>query len=104
MLGNQPVAKYTPTPNLHLQGKIGNLVFCHLPNGTAYVRAFTPPRNPDTTEQRKARSRFRNAVAAWKALPPDQKAEYRLRAIGLPGSGYHLFLSEQLAPSTPNES
>ena len=91
------MAKLLPSSPLALSGRIGDLVFCHRADGSTYVRAHVPPTNRNTPAQRLGRSRFRDAVAAWKSLSPNEKDAYRLRALGKPGSGYNLFVSEWLA-------
>lgn len=57
---------------------------------------FYTPTNPQTVPQQANRQKLTNAVTAWQALTPTQKAVYNKNAIGKEMSGYNLFLSEYL--------
>ena len=61
------------------------------------IRRLVIPRNPRTPGQTAQREKFKRAIAAWKALTPAQKAEYKARAKKQRAvSGYVLFMGEYL--------
>lgn len=57
---------------------------------------FYVPTNPQLPDQQANRQKLTDAVVAWQALTPEQKAVYNKNAIGKGISGYNLFLSEHL--------
>ena len=61
------------------------------------IRRLVIPNDPKTPEQIAHRELFKRAVAAWNALTPAQKAEYKARAKreGV-STGYNLFMREYL--------
>lgn len=92
------MAKLTSIGSIRLSGKIGDLVFCNRGNST-YVRVWKKPKDPKSPQQKKRRNRFREAVAAWRSMAPDQKKKYVKRAKLHGRTGYNLFLSEYLSRS-----
>ncbi len=81
-----------------LSGRIGDLVYCRRGKGS-YVRVYVKPTNPNSERQQAKRARFKQAVAAWRALSPEQQQAFALRAKPLGRTGYHLFLSEFMTGS-----
>ncbi|HOO70838.1 MAG TPA: hypothetical protein PK926_03675 [Spirochaetota bacterium] len=75
-----------------ISGTIGRMVFYHR-NGRVIARRWVMPPNPDTPAQRKNRSRFKEAMSAWKALTDDEKAAYTKKARGSGMTGHNLFIS-----------
>ena len=69
-------------------------------NVTGKVKHYREPyyitKNPRTGPQQTWRGVFADAVAAWKALTPDEKNQYNIKAKGKHMSGYNLFLREYL--------
>ena len=69
-------------------------------NVTGKVKHYREPyyitKNPRTEPQQTWRGVFADAVAAWKALTPDEKNQYNIKAKGKHMSGYNLFLREYL--------
>jgi hypothetical protein len=91
-----PIVTMKHVKPLVFSGRCGDLVFCITENGS-YARVYTKPSNPNTVPQQQQRGRFGAAVDAWKALPEDQKVEYRKRGKRAGRKGYHLFMSEFFA-------
>ena len=59
-----------------------------------YREPYYITRNPRTVLQQANRAKYAAAVAAWKALTPEEKMVYNERAKGLVMSGYNLFIRE----------
>ncbi len=93
------MARATGGPAANLSGKIDNLVFCQRGRGT-YVRRYTKPTNPNTVAQQAQRGRFAAAVAAWKGLSAEARADWQKRAKRDDRTGYHLFVGQFLAQQT----
>ena len=67
------------------------------PEGQITVkRDFYIPAEPGTPAQQSNWTKFANAVLAWQALTPEQKAVYNTRAKYKNLSGYNLYLREYL--------
>jgi len=60
---------------------------------TAYIsrERFMWPKNPRTETQQNWRQVFKDMVIAWKALTPEQKADWNKKATNLIYTGYCLF-------------
>jgi len=54
-------------------------------NGINYLKSYAVPRNPRTPRQQSGRRRFADAVAAWRALAPEERRAYAREARDLPG-------------------
>ncbi len=91
------MAKIVPTHGFLLSGRFQNGVFCVKANGTGYVRTWVRPKDARTNVQIAQRGRFGAAIAAWKALPEDERKKYRDRARFMGRTGYHLFVGEFIA-------
>ena len=85
-------------------GRMGDIV-CYPRRGRMYSRKYVVPRNPDTEAQRVVRGSFRDAMNAWKALGPEEKAWYNKRTRKISMLGHNLFVSEYMrkALHTPGE-
>src|SRR2546422_6418040 len=59
--------------------------------GHEYLREYVVPKDPKTELQLERRAVFRDAVAAWHALPPAEKEVHNREAKGM--SGFNLFVS-----------
>ncbi len=64
--------------------------------GINYIKRYAVPRNPRTPRQQGGRLRFADAVAAWQALPPEERRQHAVEARDLGCSGYNLFISRFL--------
>ena len=60
--------------------------------GHEYLREYVIPKDPKTELQLERRAVFRDAVAAWHALPQEKKAVHNREAKGM--SGFNLFVSK----------
>ncbi len=78
-------------------GALGKSIIAETWHGINYIKKYAVPRNPRTARQQVGRRRFADAVAAWQALPPDDRRRYDLDARNLGCSGYNLFISRFLA-------
>ena len=72
-------------------------------NGINYLKSYAVPRNPRTPRQQSGRRRFADAVAAWRALAPEERRAYAREARDLPVSGYNLFISRFMAEGRADE-
>ena len=61
-----------------------------------YREPYMIPYNPRTEAQQANRQKLADGVVAWKALTPDEKNQYNIKAKGRRMSGYNLFLKEYL--------
>ena len=95
------MARVDPKDGLLLSGRLGDAVYCIRPEGTAYVRKWVKPKDPQTPDQLEQRSRFGAAVEAWRKLPDADKKRYRDRAARMKRTGYHLFVSEYSTDKSP---
>lgn len=83
-----------------LSGRVGNFVF-YMNNGNAYARRYVVPRNPDTPDQHKRRTRFADAVHAWQKLTDTEKKLWNAKARRRLMSGYNLFISAFCIADSP---
>ncbi len=83
-------------PGAVISGKVDNLVFYQRGRGT-YVRRYTKPKNPNTVPQQAQRGRFAAAVAAWKGLSAEARADWQQRARRERRTGYAMFVGQFLA-------
>lgn len=56
------------------------------------LKRYTPPVNSNTRAQRAVRDRFREAVAAWRALSPAQRQDLDRQAAAERITGYNLWI------------
>ena len=82
--------------SLVVTGKVDDHVFCRR-GDRIYVRRWVKPTDRRTAKQQAQRARFREAVAAWKALPDADQARYTERARWQNRTGYNMFVSEHLS-------
>ena len=92
------MAKVVFPSGMLLTGTLGNLVICRR-GRTTYVRTRVTPNNPRSDAQVEHRGRFKEAVAAWRALSPEDKERFRERALWQQRTGYNLFISEHMSRS-----
>ena len=85
-----------------MSGRVGNLVYVQSARYGPLVRAFSPPRNPQTIPQQANRQSFGAVASQWRALPPEKRVLWCLAAASLYVvnnvgrqvrlSGYHLHM------------
>jgi len=78
-----------------VSGRLGDRVF-YTRNGKIRSRRQVIPHNPRTRKQQAGRSRFADAVRAWRMLHAEARADWRRRAARYRRIGYNLFISEFL--------
>ncbi|HPS57513.1 MAG TPA: hypothetical protein PK514_05350 [Spirochaetota bacterium] len=89
------MAKITLDPKYtEMHGRDRDLVLYRW-KGKQCARVYVVPRNPDTAEQRKNRSRFSEASSSWRELPMHTRAAYNKKAAKLSTrmSGFNLYVS-----------
>jgi len=59
------------------------------------IAKYRIPSNPRTTAQQAVRTKYAQAVAGWRSLTPEQKAQYNALAKPLGWSGWNYYLWEQ---------
>ncbi len=79
-----------------VSGRLGDRVF-YTRNGKIRSRRNIIPSNPRTRKQQAGRSRFADAVRAWRMLHAEARADWRRRAARYRRIGYNFFISEYLA-------
>lgn len=74
-----------------IHGKLGNFIYRHYRLGYTQKVAAYVPANPQTPSQMNWRFIFAEAIAAWKALPDDEKAIWNKKATRRGNRGTYLF-------------
>jgi len=82
-----------------ISGAIGGMVF-YTRYGKTISREWIIPPNPNTPAQQANRSRFREAMLSWRALPDEEKDSYNHRARKMGMTGHNLFISRYMKPQT----
>lgn len=90
--------------SISVTGKIGNMVYQktapglgNVPGdttGTLQMRAYVAHNTSNTPAQAARRNKFREAMAAWAALSPEQKQQYKNAAAARALHGVNLFTSQ----------
>lgn len=85
-------------------GDIGGVSVWTDRHGRKTLYPIAPPKHPASTEQALFRTRFGQAVAAWKALTPTQKEnlENACRMMSLRLTGQNLYVSAALKNMNAN--
>ncbi len=83
------------------RGRIGKKMIASSWKGHEYIRTYVKPRNPNTSDQRRARGQFAEAVAAWQDLSKVQHAFYDKIAERM--TGFNLFISRYVGAVRRNE-
>jgi len=78
-----------------ISGSVGDLVF-YKRYGRTVMRAWIMPPNPRTPAQQSNRSRFREAMTSWRALPDYEKDSYNRRARKFSMTGHNLYISRYM--------
>lgn len=77
--------------SLQARGKIGPLIIEQRREGQ-YIRSRQPIKGPPSEKQKAMRKLYGQAVGMWKALPPDLKEVWNIKANLYRISGFNLFL------------
>ena len=78
-------------------GTIGKEITCCMRKGYNYQRAWVKPYDPKSPVQLYRRSKFKEAMDAWRALPKEEKAKYNKRARGTKKYGVNIFVGEYIS-------
>jgi hypothetical protein len=70
-------------------------------HGKTYLRKWVKPSDPKTQLQVYRRGKFAEAMAAWKALPRDEKKRYNEMARKKRMNGTNLFVKEFMQGEKP---
>ena len=71
-------------------GTLGKELVASSWKGKEYLREYVIPEDPKTVLQLEHRQIWREAVAAWHALPDEERAGYDRNAMGM--SGFNAFI------------
>ena len=77
--------------SMKASGQVGALVIENNKK-TQYVRMKVKPKDKKSPGQLKKRKQYGEAVAAWRALTPEERKDYNTQAKPLKISGFNLFL------------
>lgn len=80
--------------SLEVRGRYRDYIFANR-QGTQYVKEYKKPYNPRTPKQQANRAKWKSIGQSWQNLSESDKAEYNLRATGLPFSGFNLYVRDQ---------
>lgn len=90
-----------PLMSITAAGSIGSLLTYSTTTSSPVAKRMSAPAKRTSTAQQAQRNKYLEAIATWKALTDEEKAEYSARAERLKITGYNLYLSETIAPPTP---
>lgn len=95
-----------PLNCIDVLGKIGTRVYQRTAPGKGNIsnggrfdlqnRAHVAHANPNTPAQQAVRAKFRAGVAAWQAMPSEDKTYWKIEAHKIGLSGFNLFVSNHL--------
>lgn len=71
-------------------GRLGKDFVASSWKGKEYMREYVVPEDPKTPLQLEHRQIWREAVAAWHALPDGEREKYERKAVGM--TGFNVFV------------